>query len=520
MTRPSDDIAVSTAPDQPTSSFGGIVRNSGWNVFGKGLPLVAVVLGVPYLLNQLGDERFGLLSLVLAILAYANALNLGLGKAITHRVAGSIANGTRAIILARSVWSATPVQIVAGFLGAAMLWLVAPAAVDAMSFSAVYHEEAVHALQLLGVVFPIILVGTSFRGLLEAEGRFDLVNLVLAPVGICQYSLPVLAVALGYGIPTIVLFLIGCQCVAVGAFAAICVRRYPELRARPRASVGDLKALLTFGGWIAVSDLVFPMFTYLDRFLVAALAGVARLPVYVIPHEIVNRLWLLPSGIASAVFPVASAIDRRTGRDELAGLYGQSLRLMVLAVVPVSALLALFSHDLLALWISPSFADDAAPLLRILSIGFVINAMSMLASALLQGQGMPRLRATIHLIEIPGFLLAAVLLIPAFGVIGAAWAWVVRMAITTVTIQILLRTRLGLRPAELLAHGVHLAAIAAFGFYAVALLSAPSFGLATRIGVGLLGSTSVVGVWLLLDRRDRRATPVPRSPTRPSHGTS
>lgn len=519
MTGTSEDIDVAQAPGGPASSFRSVVRNSGWNVFGKGLPLIAVVLGVPYLLNHLGDERFGLLSLVLAILAYANALNLGLGKAITHRVAGSIANGTRATTVAPSVWSATPVQAAAGTLGAVVLWFVAPAAVDAMSFSTVYRDEAVQALRLLGIVFPVILVGTSFRGLLEAEGRFDLVNLVLAPVGICQYSLPVLAVALGYGIPTIVLFLIGCQAVAVAVLAVICLRRFPELRARPHASAADLRALLAFGGWIAVSDLVFPMFTYLDRFLVAALAGVARLPVYVIPHEIVNRLWLLPTGIASAVFPVASAIDRRTNRAELSRLYGQSLRLMVFAVVPVAAVLTLFSHDLLSLWISPSFADEAAPLLRILSVGFVINAMSMLASALLQGQGMPRLRAAIHLIEIPGFLLAAVLLIPAFGVIGAAWAWVARMAITTVTIQLLLRTRLGLRPAELVAHGVHIAVLATFGFYAVALLGAPSLDLVSRIGIGLVGATGVTGAWLLLDRRDR-AAPAQGAPSRPSHGTS
>lgn len=480
------------------SGVAGLRRNSAWNLVGGGLPLVAVVLFVPYLLRDLGNERFGLLSLILALLAYANALNLGLGKAVTRRVSQAIVQGQRDEVISGSAWAATVAQLVFGALGAAVLFIAARPIVDAMSFAHPEVGEAVASLRLLGVAVPIILVSTTFRGLLEAAERFDLINFIEAPVGLCQFSLPALAVFLGHGVTMIVVLLLLCQCTVLLSFVILAARLFPELRARPTLPFARLADLISFGGWVAISDLVFPIFTYVDRFLVAAFAGVGRLPAYVIPHEMINRLWLVPSSLTDAVFPVVTAIDRSTDPTSLRALYGRAMRMMVFAVLPVAALLTLFAKDVIALWISHPFANQAAPLVRIFALGLVINSMAMLGSNIIQGQGFPRQRVAIHLVEIPAYLLSAWILIPRYGLDGAAWAWVIRMAVTAVSVQALLRHKLSLGASALIDHDVHLVAIPCFTFLGVCIWAAIDLGLEARIGSACVGLVVILltGVWV------------------------
>jgi O-antigen/teichoic acid export membrane protein len=49
--------------------------------------------------------------------------------------------------------------------------------------------------------------------------------------------------------------------------------------------------------------------------------------------------------------------------------------------------------------------------------------------ALLHARGRPDISARLHLIELPLFICALLLLVDQYGVLGAAWAWVGRMIV-------------------------------------------------------------------------------------------
>lgn len=62
-------------------------RNIIWNLLGLGLPLIIAALTVPGLISIVGTERFGLLALAWGLIGYAGALDLGIGRALTQRIA-------------------------------------------------------------------------------------------------------------------------------------------------------------------------------------------------------------------------------------------------------------------------------------------------------------------------------------------------------------------------------------------------------------------------------------------------
>lgn len=64
-----------------------------WNLLGLGLPLLIAAVTVPKLLTLIGSERFGFLALAWGLIGYAGALDLGIGRATTQRVAALIGAG-------------------------------------------------------------------------------------------------------------------------------------------------------------------------------------------------------------------------------------------------------------------------------------------------------------------------------------------------------------------------------------------------------------------------------------------
>src|SRR4051812_26259804 len=69
------------------STFRPIVVNAGWNLLGNLMPMLAGLVAVPFLVHQLGAERFGLLSLGWVLIGYFGLFDFGLGRALTKMVA-------------------------------------------------------------------------------------------------------------------------------------------------------------------------------------------------------------------------------------------------------------------------------------------------------------------------------------------------------------------------------------------------------------------------------------------------
>jgi O-antigen/teichoic acid export membrane protein len=92
----------------------------------------------------------------------------------------------------------------------------------------------------------------------------------------------------------------------------------------------------------------------------------------------------------------------------------------------------LLSKDFMVLWIGPSFALEATPILEILLMGAWINGIAFIPFSFLQGQGRPDVVAKVHFWEIIPYVFLLSFMLITFGVLGAAIAWCVRVAIDAV----------------------------------------------------------------------------------------
>jgi O-antigen/teichoic acid export membrane protein len=97
----------------------------------------------------------------------------------------------------------------------------------------------------------------------------------------------------------------------------------------------------------------------------------------------------------------------------------------------------------LAVWISAEFAHSALPVALILCVGVWMNSLAAVPYTLLHAKGNPRLTAIFHVAELLLYLLALWMLTAQFGLVGAALAWVARVALDWILLHFAARRLYG-----------------------------------------------------------------------------
>lgn len=413
---------------RPPQVRGGVVaRNALLNLVGMAAPLAVAVITLPYLIRGLGTERFGILAIAWMMLTYLAALGVG---STTTRYAAEALGAGRAEDIRRIAWTTALLQVGLGVVeGAALAALVPWLVGTVFEIPDNLIAEARLCLYLLAGAIPLLGVGVSFRGLIEAAQRFDLAMAVQVPATAGTYIAGAAAAVAGWNLPAVFGVILAGRLLTVPAYMLLVRRALPGVSLRPGLDRGRIGELAGFAGWVAVSSVVSPLVTYLDRFLVGAVLSMTAVTYYTPPYEVVSRLALVPAGIVGALFPAFSQLSGHGDRPRAEMLAGQSANLVAVLLGPLLVLVLGGAVDGLTLWLGAEYADQGALALQILAIGVLINGLAYVPFGLLQSMGRPDLPARFHLLELPIQLGLAWFLVSVWGIPGAALAWTLRVAL-------------------------------------------------------------------------------------------
>ncbi|HEY8368359.1 MAG TPA: flippase [Thermodesulfobacteriota bacterium] len=406
-----------------------LVRNGVWNVVGLSLPLAVAVVAIPPLVSHLGTDRFGLLAIIWTAIGYFGLFDLGLGLALTRLVAERLGQG-RTEALPRIVWTAIALMGALGLTAAVSVAAAAPWLVrGVLAVPPALQGEAELALMILAATLPFVILSAAFIGVLEAHQDFAAINTVRIPVGALTFLGPLIAVQHAPSLVAATGVLAATRLLACLAYLAQCLRRMPTLRS-PAFDRTLVRPLVAFGGWLTVSNLVSPLMVHFDRFVIGALLTMSAVAYYATPYEVVTRFRVVPVAMVAVLFP-ALATAFASDRTRLSRLFGRAAGALLLVMLPLMALVALFAPEGLALWLGPEFAANSAGVLRWLAVGVFVNSLGRVGQTLVQGVGRPDVGAKLHLLEAIPYAVALWLLIPRFGILGAAAAWTGRVALDT-----------------------------------------------------------------------------------------
>ena len=413
-----------------------LARNVVWNLLGTGAPLLVAIVAIPLLIDGLGTARFGVLTLAWMVVGYFSLFDLGLGRALTKLVAEKLGKGKNDEIPAL-IWTAMSLMSALGVLGAVAVAALSPWLVTAvLKIPAELQPETLTAFYLLAASIPIVISTTGLRGILEAHQRFGLVNAVRIPLGIFTFLGPVAVLPFSNSLVPVVAVLVIARLVSWCAYAVLCLKVEPALRHSASIHRAMVRPLINFGGWMTVTNIVGPLMVYLDRFLIGAVVSMIAVAYYSTPYEVITKLWIIPGALMGVMFP-AFAAALVQDRARATRLFDRTVNYIFLSLFPAVLIIVTFAHEGLTLWLGNEFADNSTMVLQLLAVGVFINSHAQVPFGMVQSAGRPDLTAKLHLIELPFYLLILWWLLDAYGIVGAAIAWVARVAIDTIILFVM-----------------------------------------------------------------------------------
>ena len=404
-------------------------KNVALNLAGALVPLVVGAVSVPYLLAQLGVERFGVLTLIWAIIGYFSLFDLGLGRAITQQVSQLLGTGQHAAIK-NVITIGLGLTLLTGLAGAALLAVFSDTlARSGFGVSPAHVDETAQCLLVAALGVPLATVSAGLRGALEAYNKFLGVNAAKIGFGVAVFGLPAGCVDwLGDSLLLVTLCLVVARLGLIIAYSWMMrALRYPNQSAAP-LHWGQTKSLFTFGLWMGASNLVSAILIYADRFVIAKLLGAAVVAFYTVPFEIIIRLLIVPGAIGASLLPrLSTEFSRSTvGASQLLRKSTIATTMIMLALTATSAALA---YPVMHHFIDPEFAHNAIGVTLLLCLGVFFNGVANIPYTALHAMGLAKKTGRLHLVELVIYLPVLYLLVKAFGITGAAAAWALRTAV-------------------------------------------------------------------------------------------
>lgn len=184
----------------------------------------------------------------------------------------------------------------------------------------------------------------------------------------------------------------------------------------------QLKSFLSFAGTYAVILVGLQILMSQDLFMVKSMLKDDILAGYYNSAVNLSRIsYILLQGLAFVLLPSVAALTRPgTSHDKAVAFIRQALRYLIALIVPSVVLAASTSKELIILFYGAKY-EQAAPVLTILMVGLGALSFYLLLTNIVAGAGKPKVALYITGGMIVLSAVLGYLLIPKYGLQGAAW---------------------------------------------------------------------------------------------------
>jgi O-antigen/teichoic acid export membrane protein len=421
--KPTDTTAVADVGQE----IGQIARGAGLGLIGNGINTAVTYLFGILIARQIGAEAFGLYTLGVTAVTLASRFTVaGLDRGLMRYASISRGQGQGLALRRLSLW-ALLLAMATGLAGA--LWFgLAPATV----LRVLRWDDKTPLIPLLRTLAPALpaltLIGVAIAGtqaFRTMRYRVLVVNIIqpLARLGLAL----LLVVLIGAtALAPVVAFTLT-QLLGLGLALFFLARLIGQTPSRESAlPAGGVRRLVRFSLPLSLSNVLDYLngrteILVLGMFLAAGMAGI---------YNAAGRLatlGLVALTAFNAIFaPVISDLHHRREWERLGTLYKLVTRWTLIVAMPILILQVAFAPALMALF-GPDFIVGATAL-RLLSLGQLVNLATGAVGVMLIMTGRSLLTLFNSVLMVGGALVLDVLLVPRFGLDGAALAGALAIA--------------------------------------------------------------------------------------------
>jgi O-antigen/teichoic acid export membrane protein len=350
------------------------------------------------------------------------------------------------------------------------------------------HGEASTALRVAAVTFVVNFLNSIFNTPQLTRLRMDLNTMVNAGFRILGQAVTPLAVYFG-GILGGVLALFCASLLTLIGHLIVSRRINPHLFRRT-IDRPSLVPLVKFGGAWLVASVAAMLLVNVEKGIVAAVTSPAQLAFYTVAFTLASMISMLSGAMIQSLIPAISQLRAANRTSQLESLFFRSLRINIVALLPVVFVLALIAKPFFEVWAGPEFGRQSTTPFYILLVGLSFNILAYVPHAVIMAYGRTDILAMVYWIELAMYAVLVWYLTSTQGIAGAAAAWSARTVIDA-TIQFIFARRvskIGLERGQLPAFRLSLV------FFIILIVVLPFF-VALPVGLRVVAAVLVLAMY-------------------------
>ena len=404
------------------------VWNSAEYIFFPLLMLVAT----PVFLHSLGARQYGQWMLLITLGSLGGWAGMGMGAATIREVASAHGRGDQH--QASDYIRVASLIVILGTIFVGLLLICAFALGASRIFSQMGDRSELYPI-IIGAPFLIASdqIDSVFSGALRGAERFGMVaRLEMLSKTIIVGGCLVAAVT-SHKLDLLIVVSVILNLVRVAIKSSAVAALFGVQAIFPCWDVEVATSLIKFGKWSLIQLVGSAIFSSADRLMVGSLLGPNVLANYSICLQLAQQVQSIPAAFGGFLFPYfTKRSNGLTGQNKSPVLLVSTTALSLMSII-IALPMVISAYPLLNLWVGSAVAADSSRLISVLALGYCILALPIAAHYFLYGTGQAKLVAISNLAAGILTLFLNLLLIPWFGVIGAA---ATRFAYGTVLIVI------------------------------------------------------------------------------------
>jgi O-antigen/teichoic acid export membrane protein len=399
-------------------------RNAIFNVVGFLYPAVLAIVITPVFLHYIGTDAYGIYALALAFVSVLGLLEFGSGLALMKYMPEHIARGEneKAVEVMRAGLAFYGVLGMAGALASVVVGVFVQ---SLFSVSPELVSSARLAFVLGGVAFALTVIMNVFGSVLGSLQRFDITTKISIAATTGASAVSVVLLVAGLGLTGVMIGVALRPALALILYARGALARLPEMRLTPKWNTKLLRPLISLSTYILIGNISGIVLFQFDKFYLGVLSGVALVTFYVVPGALAARLHAAAGSISSVALPTASALFSRGDLRRVQVLYRRATWFTALFLVSLGTPAVVFSAKILEHWVGSTFEKKSTETLQILIATYFVLGLSSVAYWITMAAGRPRCTIVFNFASASINVGAIFLLVPSYGIVGAALAYLI-----------------------------------------------------------------------------------------------
>ena len=396
-----------------------LIKNAGFSTAGYAVNMVVSILFVPAYIYFLGIDGYGIYSFLLLIFSWITILQAGIDPAVIRMAAKYVAEDKHIKINSLITISLVFQMVIASLIGIVLFvsseYLVSFIVKDEIGFI----DETRLALSFAAINVVLLMSKNIYVSLFKGLQRYDISSIYESFFNLLASVVALFLLWLGYGISGMIFARLALNILSIIVLHKLVKRIMPSFQLGFNITKELIMEIYNYASWIVVGRVNRLALNALPPIIIGMHIGPSGIAYFSIASKIVTALNNLLASSINVIFPFVSELKTLNETTRIKSLYLDSDRLLSLISTPLYCFGAIYSWDLLYVWLGHDIADNCWMLMALFFVGYYLTSSTMIPCTFALGMGNSRILAINGFVQTLIVVLFLPLLMRTFELPGA-----------------------------------------------------------------------------------------------------